>query len=215
MDFRNTERPECKIDDAIRPEDDYQSDEPPHNRLPSLCAFRLVSRVCNEIKYAPKEDDKRARCQKKNNRINYLNDHLVEELVEYGHYLLIGDGESCWWGHYCVSSLGSGSEDVHETPDGDHHEEADKTPEHKVLTLLLHLFIVRAEDKNVERAPEEDDKRYREEDRYEDVIDGIDKLSSAFHVGNCSKRYERHSERGKNSEAMAMTFHSMGKWITG
>ena len=87
-------------------------------------------------------------------------------------------------------------EDIHQAPYGDHHEEADKAPEHEILTLFLHLLGVGAEDEGLERAPEEDDEGDGEEDGDKDAVDDIDNPRTEVRsvVKRLCERGERHSE---------------------
>src|SRR6185437_1613144 len=61
-------------------------------------------------------------------------------------------------------------EKIHETPDGNHHEEADKAVDHEGLASLALLFVGCARDEVLEHAPKEDDKCEREDERNEDVV---------------------------------------------
>ncbi len=82
---RDAEGAEREIDDAVRAKDDHEPDDAPHNRLLPFGALRLVSRVCDELKYAPNEDHERTRREEQDKRINNLHDDLVEKRVESGH----------------------------------------------------------------------------------------------------------------------------------
>src|SRR3546814_12599412 len=44
-----------------------------------------------------------------------------------------------------VAETDSTGEDVHEPPDGNHHEKADESVEHQILSALFHFFRVCAE----------------------------------------------------------------------
>lgn len=72
LNQRETERTECDIDDAIRAEDDDETDDAPHDGAPPLLALTLVFRPFDELKHAPDEEDERRPSEKQDNRIDYL-----------------------------------------------------------------------------------------------------------------------------------------------
>lgn len=53
LDRRQIERVEYRIDDAVCAEDDHQTDEAPKDTASALFAFRLITRVHDELEHAP------------------------------------------------------------------------------------------------------------------------------------------------------------------
>ena len=52
------ERAEREVDDAVRAEDDDEPDDAPHDGLFTLRTLRFISRMRDELKHSPDEEDK-------------------------------------------------------------------------------------------------------------------------------------------------------------
>lgn len=219
LDRLEIERAERDVDDAVRAEDDDEPNETPHNRTLPFFTLRLVTRMRNELKHTPEEYNERDRRKKQDYRIDNLLDDFPEERVEYDH--LPADLNACRRraaGDAGIITEADGTgEDVHKAPNGDHHEEANKAPEHEVPSFFLRGVIIGAQNEGGECAPEEDDERDRKEDRDEDVVDSIDnKRTDVRDVIDCSERDERHGEGDEGSCSKGKSFfHKVSKWITG
>src|SRR5690606_29473679 len=100
-----------------------------------------------------------------------------------------------------VVEVEGAAEDVHEAPDGYHHEEADDAPEHELLSGLALLLIMAARDEVLEHAPDEHDEREGEDERHEHVIDDVDEARTEVLDVRCVDlrgREEREREGGSD-----------------
>src|SRR3989344_2753873 len=73
-----------------------------------------------------------------------------------------------------IAELDGTHQDVHEAPERNHNEEADKTPEHECLPLFLSGIIPRSQNEGLEDTIEEDDEGHRKEDRHKHIVDDVD-----------------------------------------
>lgn len=211
-EIEGTER---EVQDPVDAKDDHETDESPHDRFPSLFALCLVTCVRDKLINPPEEDDKGRRRYNFNERIDYLRDNLVEKAIENRH-LLLTDLHSCLWCPTCwtliVTKRYCAGENIDETPDRDHHKEADESPEHEILASCFCLIRLCPSNEGEKCAPEEDDEGEREEDWDDDVVDNVDDegtdVREVVHRSEGDKR--EGEDRGKNE----CFFHRIDKWVT-
>ena len=72
----SVEGAERDIDNAVRAEDDDESDNAPEDSALALLALALIPRPFDELEHAPEEEDERGGREKQDNRINNLHDDL-------------------------------------------------------------------------------------------------------------------------------------------
>ena len=202
-----TEGAERDINNAVCAEDDNKPDDAPHDGSLPFGSLRFIPRSLDEFKHAPKEEDKSRGREKQDKRIDYLYDDAPEKFVENGWnlpYHLLANLNACFWRTArrpgAVTEANRTRKDIHETPDGDHHEETNEAIEHETLALFFRLFRGGSYDKRLKDTPKEDDKGDGEEDGNEHVVDGIDnERAGVREVVDGGERDERQGEGGKRS----------------
>lgn len=79
--------------------------------------------------------------------------------------------------------------DMHEAPDRNHDEEANKAPQHELLTAFALLLIVTSLNEVLEDTPDEDDECESENDRHRNIVDKVDddatRIERAVDLGEC------------------------------
>src|SRR3989344_3060731 len=114
----------------------------------------------------------------------------------------------------CIPEVERLLDNLHEPPERENDDEADKAPEDELFPLLAVLFVRGAEDEVLKDAPDEDDEGDGEENGDEDIVDKADNASPVSFerdrinaLGGREKRHATEREKKKGSGKARYFFH--------